>query len=148
MNKLLIIFLVMIVGSLIAWQGAINAQLGKILSHPLQAAFISFLGGTLALAAALMLMQIGFPSFSVIRGVPPYLLIGGLLGAIFVTSVILFVPKIGVANVLIAAVAGQLVLSLIIDNYGLLGVPKQDISMTRIAGTLLVIAGLFLVNRK
>ncbi|WP_025864743.1 DMT family transporter [Prolixibacter bellariivorans] len=148
MNKLLIIFLVMIVGSLVAWQGAINAQLGKMLSHPLQAAFISFLGGTLALAAALLIMQIGFPSFHAVKGIPPYLLIGGLLGAIFVTSVILFVPKIGVANVLIAAVAGQLILSLIIDNYGLLGVPKQPIAASRIAGTLLVIAGLYLVNKK
>jgi transporter family-2 protein len=60
----------------------------------------------------------------------------------------LFVPKIGVANVLIAAVAGQLILSLIIDNYGLMGVPKQHISFSRIAGTLLVVAGLYLVNKK
>jgi len=148
MNKLIIVFLVMVVGSLIAWQGAINAQLGKMLSHPLQAAFVSFLGGTFALLVALFLMRIGLPSFQAVKGVPPYLLIGGLLGAVFVTSVIFFVPKIGVANVLIAAVAGQLVLSLIIDNYGLLGVPKQPISVTRIAGTLLVIGGLFLVNKK
>ena len=57
------------------------------------------------------------------------------------------VPKIGVALTITLMVAGQLALSLILDHFGVMGVPQQPISLTRIAGVLLVIGGVLLVRR-
>lgn len=141
------VLLTILVGCLVALQGAINSQLGKVLSHPLQAAFISFLTGTIVLMIALWVSKFGFPTYSQVSTVHPSLLIGGIFGAIFVTSTILFIPKIGVANVLIAAVTGQMLLSLILDHFGLFGLDKQPASISRIAGVLFVVLGLYLVNR-
>lgn len=147
MTKIIMVLLTVLVGCLVAVQGAINAQLGKELTHPLQAAFISFLAGTLVLALALAFAKFGFPTLNQLTSVHPKLLIGGVFGAIFVTSTILFIPKIGVANVLIAAVTGQMFLSLILDHFGLFGLDKQPASLARISGVLLVIVGLALVTK-
>lgn len=148
MNKLFLILAIIVVGSLVALQGAINAQLGRLLTHPLHASLISFLGGVITLIIAALIMRTGLPTFQQLSGIPAYLFIGGILGAIFVSAVIVTVPKIGIANVLIAALAGQLILSLIIDHFGWLGVPKQPVNIYRIIGSLMVVAGLFLVNKK
>jgi transporter family-2 protein len=147
MTKIIMVLLTVLVGCLVAVQGAINAQLGKELTHPLQAAFISFLAGTLVLALALAFSKFGFPTLNQLTSVHPKLLVGGVFGAIFVTSTILFIPKIGVANVLIAAVTGQMFLSLILDHFGLFGLDKQPVSLARISGVLLVILGLALVTK-
>jgi transporter family-2 protein len=147
MTKIIMVLLTVLVGCLVALQGAINAQLGKELTHPLQAAFISFLAGTLVLALALAFSKFGYPTAGQLTSVHPKLLIGGVFGAIFVTSTILFIPKIGVANVLIAAVTGQMFLSLILDHFGLFGLDKQPASLARISGVLLVIVGLALVTK-
>ena len=147
MTKIIMVLLTVLVGCLVALQGAINAQLGKELTHPLQAAFISFLAGTLVLALALAFSKFGYPTAAQLTSVHPKLLIGGVFGAIFVTSTILFIPKIGVANVLIAAVTGQMFLSLILDHFGLFGLDKQPASLARISGVLLVIVGLALVTK-
>lgn len=147
MTRLIMVLLTVLVGCLVALQGAINSQLGKELSHPLQAAFISFLAGTLVLALALAFSKFGFPTFGQLTSVHPKLLIGGVFGAIFVTTTILFIPKIGVANVLIAAVTGQMLLSLILDHFGMFGLNKQPATIARISGVMFVVLGLYLVNK-
>jgi transporter family-2 protein len=61
---------------------------------------------------------------------------------------ILFVPKIGVASALIAALCGQVILSILLDHFGVLGLQANPASPSRIAGGLLIILGLFLINYK
>lgn len=147
MNTFLMITLAIIAGGLTALQGAFNANLGKTLSHPLQATLISFTVGTLGTLATLALLRAGLPSLSRLAGIPPYLFLGGLFGALFITATILFIPKIGVASMLVAALLGQMLISLGIDHFGLFGVPVHTASLQRFAGVGFVILGLFLLTR-
>jgi len=52
-----------------------------------------------------------------------------------------------VATTITLMVAGQLLISLVLDHFGALGVPRAPISLTRVAGVALVIAGVVLVRR-
>lgn len=56
-------------------------------------------------------------------------------------------PRLGVASTITLMIAGQLALSLVLDHFGWLGVPRQPLSLTRVAGVALVLAGVLLVRR-
>ena len=102
----------------------------------------------LALAAALGLtLGLGHADVAAARGLPWYAWIGGLYGAIFVVAAAWGVPRLGVAMTITLMVGGQLLLSLILDHFGALGVPRQPLNLGRIAGVALVIAGVVLVRR-
>ncbi|MCM8537023.1 MAG: DMT family transporter [Lentisphaeraceae bacterium] len=146
MSQVSIVLFMVVVGSLIALQGAVNPALGKYLGQPLHAALISFGTGFCALFIASFFLKTGLPSAEKILSAPKVYLIGGLLGSVFVVSVILCVPKIGVGKMVWATLCGQVILSLILDHFGAFGVPKQPVDFKRICGALLVIAGLVLIN--
>jgi len=147
MSRGLMIALAVLAGGLTAVQGAFNAQLGRLLSHPLQATLVSFSVGTLAVIVACLLLGAGFPAPATLLAVPPWLLIGGLFGALFVTATVLFIPHIGVASMLVAALFGQMLVSLALDHAGLYGGGAIALSPVRIAGALFVLAGLYLLTR-
>ena len=146
MNTLLILLLAILAGGLTALQGAFNANLGKLLTHPLQATLISFTVGTCGCLAAIMALKAGLPPLARLAMVPPYLFFGGLFGALFITATVLFIPKIGVASMLVATLLGQMLISLFLDHYGLFGLPVTAASFQRITGVALVIVGLYLVT--
>jgi len=143
----MMIMLAVFAGGLTAVQGAFNAQLGKLLSHPLQATLVSFSVGTGGVIIACLVLGAGFPAPATLLAVPPWLLIGGLFGALFVTATVLFIPHIGVASMLVAALLGQMLVSLALDHAGLYGGAPIVISTQRVVGVLLVVAGLYLLTR-
>ena len=82
-----------------------------------------------------------------LKSVPWYAWVGGLYGAFFVAMAAFAAPRIGVATMLTAAVAGQIFAALIMDHFGLLGLARQPVSMERVAGAALVLVGAVLVRR-
>jgi bacterial/archaeal transporter family-2 protein len=145
-NQLGIIIFMFFVGSLIALQGSVNSALGKYLDHPLHAAIVSFSIGIIVLLMASVLLKAGLPNPSKVFAAPKTILMGGALGAIFVTSVILSVPKVGVANVVMAALCGQIILSILLDHFGAFGAQVRSIDLKRIVGASLVIIGVVLLS--
>ena len=87
------------------------------------------------------------PDIAASRALPWYAWVGGLYGAIFVVAAAWGVPRLGVATTIILMVAGQLLLSVVLDHFGVMGMPKQPISLGRVAGIGLVIAGVLMVRR-
>lgn len=140
------IALAFLVGGLLPIQGGFNARMGQLLAHPLQSSLISFAVGTLFLALCLVLPGIGLPGWGEIREIPWYLLTGGFMGAIFVTLVLLLIPRIGVANVVVASLAGQLLVSMLLDHFGWLGVPPHPLGIPRMLGGFCLLLGVFLVR--
>jgi transporter family-2 protein len=134
------------VGGLIALQAPINSQLGRSIGT-WQAAFVSFAIGTVVLAAIVMVAGGGFGELGQVRHVSWVYLTGGLLGAAYVTSVLVTVRTLGAGGVTAATIAGQLSMSLIVDQFGLLGVAKQPITALKLLGVLLLAAGVFLIVR-
>ena len=139
------LLLALIAGILLAVQAPSNAIIAKASGSPVVAAFISFVVGTIALGAvtAATSGRLFAPGF---RQVPWYAWLGGLYGAFFVGVAAFAAPRIGVGVLLTAAVAGQLVAAVVLDHYGLLGLARHPISVTRVTGVLLVFAGAWLVR--
>jgi len=133
------------VGGLIAMQPAINSGLGRA-TGSLPAALISFLVGTLALAVVVGLSgQLGNVRFAF--DVAPVYLLGGLLGALWVTMALITVREIGAGGVAAATITGQLTASVIIDRLGILGLEETPITVDRALGVLLLLAGTWLIVR-
>jgi transporter family-2 protein len=146
MNPALFSALALLAGVFIAVQAPTNALLGKAAGSSIAAALISFVIGTAALAA--VLLATGWVRFTpALREVPWYAWLGGLYGAFFVAIAALVAPRIGVGALLTAAVAGQLLAALVLDHFGLLGLPKQPANLVRLLGLAMVFVGAVLVRR-
>ena len=134
-----------VVGALIALQAPINSGLGKA-SGTMPAAAISFTVGTLLLLGIVVVSgEIG--SLAKATDVRWYYLIGGVLGAAYVTTVLLTVRTLGAGGVTAATVAGQLTMSVVIDRLGLLGLEETPITLGRVIGVVLLFLGTVLVIR-
>ncbi len=136
------------VGLLLPLQAGINSQLRLYVGHPLWASLVSFTGGTLALVCLLALNRISLPPVGWFERVPWWQLTGGLLGALFVTAALMLAPRLGAATLVASVVAGQMVGSMVIDHYGIVGYPQHDLSVELIMGMLLVIIGVALIQYK
>ena len=144
--SLIAILVVVLAGGATALQAPTNARLASAVASPVNAAFISFAVGTTVLGIVAALMQTR-PDMAAARALPWYAWLGGVYGACFVVAAAWGVPRLGVAMTITLMVAGQLLLSLVLDHFGALGVPQSPISLTRVAGVALVIAGVLLVRR-
>jgi transporter family-2 protein len=145
-RRVTLLALVLAVGAVVALQPELNAGLGKGVGEA-TAAVVSFATGLLVLiVVAGALGQLGD-----IGGVTevkwPYLL-GGVIGAAVVLVSLAAVPKLGAGPLTAALVFGQLVMAVIIDRQGWLGVPQQHLTPARIVGVVLLLAGVALVTRK
>jgi transporter family-2 protein len=140
------IAVILVGGAMISLQGPINATLGRATGSPVNAALISFLVGTLALALVVVAQRTP-ASIPLLRALPWWAWTGGLCGAVFVTAAAYAAPRIGVASMLTIGIASQLMTAVLIDHSGALGVPARSISGGRLLGVAMVIAGAILVRR-
>jgi transporter family-2 protein len=133
-------------GVLLAVQAPTNAILGKASGSPVVAAFISFVVGSVALGlfVAASSGRLFAPG---LRHVPWYAWLGGFYGAFFVAVAAFAAPRVGVGVLLTAAVAGQLAAALVLDHFGLLGLDRHPVTLTRAAGLVLVLIGAVLVRK-
>ena len=147
MSRELSVVLVATTGGLVALQAPINGTLGRTIGS-WQAAFLSFAIGTVALAMVAAMAKGGFGQISDARGLSWYYFTGGLLGAAYVTSVLVSVRTLGAGGIVAATIAGQLAVSVVVDHLGLLGVQRDPISVVKVVGVALLAAGTYLVVRE
>ena len=131
-------------------QAAVNARLRAAVGAPVLSALISFGVGVAALALMLTfgILGRGRVSASLFTDNPWWMWIGGLFGAFYVVLAVVGVPKVGSAVVIACAVFGQMAAALVLDSTGWLGVPRAPLSLWRIAGAVLVVAGVLLIQKK
>ena len=142
------ILLAMLVGVVLPVQSGVNAQLRSAVGHPLLAAFVSFAVGTVALLGLNLALRTPLPPGATIARLPWWHWIGGLLGATYIYLAIVLAPRLGAATLVASIVTGQMVTSLILDHYGLIGYPQQTLTPARALGALLVIGGVLLIQRR
>jgi transporter family-2 protein len=146
MTKETAVLLTVGAGGLIAMQAPINSMLGKSVGT-FAAASVSFIVGTAALVLITLLVGGGFGDLGEARHLSWYYLMGGVLGAVYVTTALVAVRELGAGGVTAATISGQLSLSLVIDQLGILGVDKQAITWQRVLGVLLLALGTVLIVR-
>ena len=81
-----------------------------------------------------------------LRGMPWYLYSAGFFGVLLVSVSSWCVGVLGAAVTTCLSVAGQLVISAVIDHYGMFHVPKVPFSARRIPCFMLILAGILLLN--
>jgi transporter family-2 protein len=141
------VLLMVVAGGLIALQAPINSMLGKSVGT-FAAASVSFIVGTIALVLITVLVGGGFGDVGEARHLSWYYLMGGVLGAVYVTAALVAVRELGAGGVTAATIAGQLTLSLVIDELGILGVDERTITWDRVLGVLLLAVGTVLIVRE
>jgi transporter family-2 protein len=137
-------------GAVLPVQGAVNAQLRAKLREPLVVGAVSFLVATAAMAL-LLLLVVRFtpgpaPDPAGLRRVPWWGWLGGLCGAVYVTSVFTAIPAIGAATTVGLTVAGQQLASVLFDRYGLMRLPRRAVTPARLAGVALLLVAVALIQ--
>ena len=139
------ILLVVAAGGMLALQAPTNAILARAGGSPVLAALISFAVGTFALFIV-WLASGDRPGAAPFGGLPRYAWLGGLYGAFFVAIAAFAAPRIGLAPLITIGIAGQIIMALLLDHLGALGLPREPISVGRVLGASLVVAGVVLVR--
>jgi transporter family-2 protein len=146
-NVYIYFLLALAAGAMMPTQAAINNKMAGYVQSPVSAAFISFLVGTVALFVYIVLTGTSVRSLLSVTEAPLVTWLGGLLGAFFVASAVVLVPRLGVAMTFSLIVAGQMLVTLVLDHFGFLGVPVNEVSLPRIGGIVLILAGVMLIRR-
>jgi bacterial/archaeal transporter family-2 protein len=144
--KNLIIIITLLMGAILPIQAALNGKLMRTFGHPVIGATISFLTGTIVLFIYAFTVKANFQP-ALIKETQWYHWIGGLIGAIYVTGIIMIIPRIGAALAFSLIVAGQLIMSVIMDHFGLLGVPVNPVNGVKLLGFVLLLIGVILIRK-
>jgi transporter family-2 protein len=142
MQAILLTVLAFAAGACIAFQAPLNAAAATALGSPLAGATLSFCVGTLALLVVTTLTVRHQVELAALKTLPLYVLIGGgLLGALYVTASTALTPRIGVAAIMALVISGQLFASLLLDRFGLFGLVERDLTVGRVGGVFVILAG-------
>jgi transporter family-2 protein len=141
------LLLALLAGALLPVQTGVNVQLRAALGEPLAAALVSFMVGTLGLGALVLLLRVPAPIATAWQRSEWWHWIGGLLGAGYIVLAIVIAPRLGAATFIAVVVAGQMLSSLVLDQYGWVGFAEHPVSPLRLLGAALVVGGVVLVQR-
>ena len=145
MERAAIVVGMAIAGGLVSMQPAMNSQLGRA-TGPLPAAMISFfIGGAILAVIVLAIGQMGNVTSAL--DVRWYYLLGGVFGALWITSSLVAIRTLGAGGVVAATITGQLTGSVILDRLGVLGLEETPITPARVAGVAMLIVGTYLIVR-
>lgn len=137
-----LLFIALIVGALVPFQAGANAALAKLIGYPLWATLVSLLVSLMLVLALIVVMKAPAPALTTALKGPWWMWVGGAAGVAYLTAALLLTPKLGVAGFLVAVVAGQMLASLVIDHFGLMGLPEKPISTARVVGLILIVIGM------
>jgi transporter family-2 protein len=140
------VLLAVVAGFCLPTQAGINARLALSCHSSILAATISFAVGTLALIAYALLLRIPWGPLTTAALWPWWYWSGGVIGAFFVAATVVLAPKLGAAPMVSLVVAGQMMASLVLDHFGWLGYDLHPMNLWRLAGVLLLVAGVVLIR--
>lgn len=146
MEKITWIILAFVAGAFLPFQAGMNSKLAKTGGSPVHASMASFAIGVMALIIYILLTSQNV-SWKGLRDAPSYAWLGGILGAFYVTVIVLAFPKIGPGMTFGLVVAGQLIISMLMEHFGIMGTQVHSISMGRIIGVVLIVGGVVAMKK-
>lgn len=141
-RKVLIYLAAIIAGMSLSIEAAIGGALGEHVGE-LESTYYIFIIG--AMATFLVTLFFGKGNLGAIFTVPKWNLLGGLLGVVYLALLVISVTLIGVGISITAVIIGQIVISIIIEHFGLLGSPKIKFNVNRLVAVVLLTVSFFLV---
>ena len=128
-------------------QAGVNAQLARWVGNPVTASLVSFAVGTLALFAYNAATRPQLAPLAAVAAAPGWGWAGGRFGAVFVTAAATFAPRLGAATFISITIAGQVLVSILLDHFGVVGFAARPVTALRLVGALLLVAGVLLVRK-
>ena len=137
--------LTMFLGVILAVHLAMNGKVGSVLNNVrVGNALFWCIGAMGALAIGLTGWQSG--ALGPLKQVHPVLLTAGIMGASLVFAIAWLIPQVGAGPLMITLLAGQVLGGLLMSHYGWLGSPVQPVTLTKIAGVVVMIGGVVLAT--
>ena len=138
--KIYLIALMLIIGFVLTLHLAMNSQVGAILKNPRMGNAIFWVIGGIT-AVIIGLTDWDPAVFSRLKEVPLWLLTAGIMGGALVFGIAWTMPKLGAGNAFVLMIAGQVISGMIFSHFGLFGSPEEPISIAKLGGALLLVAG-------
>ena len=146
MKDIFWIILTLAAGCFLPIQAGLNTRLGRETGNAVYAALVSFAVGAIALIIYIIVTrQQG--SFTGAKAAPLVDWMGGIIGAFYVTVTILAFPKIGPALMFGLVVAGQMIMSLVLDHTNTLVTEQHSFNIYRLLGIALIIGGVVILRK-
>jgi len=146
LSSLLPLVIALFAGAVVPFQAASNAALGRAFGHPLWATLTSLTVSVVIVLPMLVLMRAPAPNIgSALQG-PWWLWVGGVAGVIYVTAALILTPSMGAGSFIVCVIAGQVLASLLIDHFGLMGFAAKPVNIGRISGVALILVGMVVVQ--
>ncbi|VWL85078.1 DMT family transporter [Oceanivirga miroungae] len=145
-SKFIYILLVIVAGVSVTFQNSINGALASKTSTVFSVFWV-FLIGTLIIIPYLFISKTPFPTIQNLKEIPFHYYLGAITGLIYVALVMISIPKLGVAYTTALLIVSQIVISLVIDRFGLLGAEVKYITIDKIMGSILMIIGVYYIGK-
>jgi transporter family-2 protein len=139
--------IILIAGALQAWGPPMNHTLRVSLGNPWLASLVSFLPIVAVLACLIMCIPTPLPTAKGLETMPWWAPLGGLIGAFAVVAGLLFVGTVGAGAFAGLTITANILMSLAIDRFGLFGMQVHELSLGRVTGAALMVAGIALISR-
>ncbi|MBC3422739.1 DMT family transporter [Pseudomonas sp. RW3S2] len=146
LSAILPLLVALLAGAAVPFQAGSNAALGRLLGHPLWAAGVSLLVSLMMLVPALLLMRAPMPQLQNLAQAPWWAWLGGVAGVIYITAALVLTPRLGAAGFIVCVIAGQVLSSLLIDQFGLMGLPEKPVNLPRLLGVAMIVGGMLVVQ--
>ncbi|HEY2010159.1 MAG TPA: DMT family transporter [Rhizomicrobium sp.] len=147
LNVLFPIGLAVLAGASVSVQQVLNANLRMALNSAAWSGFVSYFVGVACMAMLALVLREPIPSMALAGRISWWAYSGGLFGAIFIGLAIFLIPQLGAATFIVLLVTGQMLVSVIFDHFGWLGLAQRSIDLSRLIGVALLIGGCVLIRR-
>ncbi|MFF2885154.1 DMT family transporter [Bacillus toyonensis] len=133
----------LLAGAALSFEGGIYAELGKHIGK-LETSFYNFFMGTILIGLIWLFWGKGKLSYTM--QAPKWSILGGLLGGIYLTIIVISVPFVGVGITMVSVMIGQLVMSMVVEHFGWLGSKKARVNKEKIFAIVAMLIALILIN--
>lgn len=133
-------------GGLFAVQPVVNNEISRQAGGPIWAALISIAISLVTISAVALTGVAGSLPVGKLLGLPLWVVLGGVIGAVVVFGSVWLTPIIGGAAFFAWLIAGQLAGALVLDHVGFLGLAETPITLWRVLGVLMAVGGAVLVK--
>ncbi len=147
MTKLMLLGVAFVMGTLTSIYLPMNSAVAKYVGSSVLANLPFFVLATLT--------TIGIAAFSgdlsgseKLKDVPWPLYLGGFISAVMVLGSTLLIPQLGAGSFFILFVGGQVLMAMVISHFGLIGAAPDPITLRKLLGAMLVLAGIALATTK
>ena len=135
-------------GCFLAVQPAVNGRLRLRAGHAVHAALISTTISTLSLLFySFVVVRKPWPPSGQLTSAPWWVWTGGLMGAVYVATSLVLLARLGGAVFIASIVVGQMLATLVMDHFGLLGLTRHEVNPLRVLGAIFLVAGVVLIRR-